>query len=425
MKCLLALCLALGLGACTVLDSNRAGSPFLAAGGAQKRTFYQGSYSLPRRYLTFKILANDRHFTSASHFSVVQEGTGASVLAPDPSALFRYDVNYTPSRFSRDQVDIEMENQMLSSITVATQDELDDVLVNFAQAAAEIARLSAGLATTPRGLGPPGGGQGGADKVDQVVAQLSFDPTDVASVKRAQHRLGRMMNLRIQPPPRPVAAYPSCDHSVCYRPLTTVVISFEEPHSGNSTDFVVQVPDPHQIAGVDLERSAFVDRETTLVFAGGTLQKIDMTKPSELAAAALLPVRIIEAIFTGTGNAISGLLGVRRNEVQGSVDLLNAQAAYLTALADYQATVTAVAARGVDAGALGLANAPATFVPPPAGQAADANATDAPATFNGTAAPGGAAAANATTTAPEQALKMTCTPLGGCVFEATQNDASH
>ncbi|NRB04676.1 MAG: hypothetical protein HRU30_15595 [Rhodobacteraceae bacterium] len=340
MKRLSILATCLAIAGCTVIESNRAGVPFLTESGAKKRTQYQGSYSLPRRYLTFKILGDHRHFNLSEHFAVTQ-ATPAAELVPDPSAGFRFDVNYAPSRFSRDNVTVEMADQMLSTVTIATSDATDDVLVNFAQAAAQIARLSSGLTTAPRtnSTFDTPGASSSTSKIEKVVAQLSFDPTDVASVNRAKKRLGHKMNLRITPAPRAVTRFPDCEFALCYRPLTTVLVSFEEPHSGNSTDFLVKVPDPHQIAGIDLERSAFVDRTTTLTFSGGTLQKIDMEKPSELAEAALLPVKIIDAVFTGVGNAVTGLLGVQKNELDGSANLLKAQAEYLDALVAYRKTL--------------------------------------------------------------------------------------
>lgn len=435
MKSLLSLLVVVGVMGCTVIESNRAGVPFLNSNGGVKRTFFQGSYSLPRKYVSYKVLANNRHFSQADHFSVTQAPT-ASVLVPDPSAAARFDVNYAPSRFSRDQVTFTMADQMLSTVSVSTKDETDDVLVNFAQAAAQIGRLSSGLTTKPRGgftFDAPGAGSAG-DAINKVVAHLSFDPTDVASVNRAKKRLGHYMNLRIEPAPRPITHVRGCNHSVCYRPLTTVLISFEEPHSGNSTDFVVQVPDPHQIAGIDLERSAFVDRQTTLTFSSGTLQKIDMTKPSELAQAALLPVRIIDAIFTGTGNAISGLLGLRQNETQGSIELLNAQAAYLNALVSYRTKLENAQNAGVDTARLnGTATAsqsgPGSFATP-GGQGRDPAKAEAAietqaagqggaGTFGGTPTPAGGSGAGPSETPPD--LKMTCTPETGCMFEVVDD----
>lgn len=435
MRALMAGLLVAGLASCTVVDSNRAGVPFLTASGDERRAYYQGSYSLPRKYLSYKILANNRHFRSASHFAVTEAPT-ASVLVPDPNANFRYDVNYSPSRFSRDNVVFDMTDQMLSSVTVSTQDATGEVLVNLAQAAAQISRISAGLTTSPRGaftFDAPGASSA-ADPIDKVVAQISFDPTDVASVARAKQRMGNTMQLRIQPEPRPVLQAPACTHSVCYRPLTTVVVSFEERHSGNSTDFVVQVPDPHQLAGIDLERSAFVDRKTILIFSGGTLQKVDLTKPSEVAAAALLPVRIIEAVFTGTGNAISGLLGLRQNELQGSVDLLNAQADYLEALAAYRATLGDAEAAGIDIAALdqsttGRGSGPASFDTPGGQSGIRRDETDpegpadaprsGPGTFGGTPAPAGAASTPAGT--DRQKFRMVCNADGSCVFEVADD----
>lgn len=360
MRIIWGIVLSIGLAGCTVIESNRAGAPFLSADGTQKRTSIQGSYSLARKYLSFNILADNVHFAEATHFKISQ-ATQAEAVVPDPSAGFRYTVNYQPSRFSNDDVDIEFADQLLKSVTVATDDQSGKALINFAEAAARIARLSQGLTTTPGGNGTPGGNDRVHKAPDQLVAQLTFDPTDPESVKRAQHRLGRFVNLRVHPAPRPITQFFACNHALCYRPLTTVTVSFEEPHSGNITDFIVQVPDPHQIEGIDLERSAFVKRDTVLTFANGSLQKIDMNKPSEVAAAALLPIQVVDAVFTGIGGAVQGLLGLQQSELSASVELLNAQAAYLTALSDYRKSVDAL---GPNSGANIFAPLPAAAATP-------------------------------------------------------------
>jgi len=154
-----------------------------------------------------------------------------------------------------------------------------------------------------------------------------------------------------------------------------------------------------------------------------------MTKPSELAAAALLPVRIIDAILTGTGNAITGLLGLRQNELQGSVELLNAQAAYLNALVQYRQTLESAQTAGVDTAALGQnpqGSGPASFGTPggqagdpadPDGTADTASATG-PGTFGSPPAPGGGSGTPATA---EGKILMTCTPVAGCVFEVVED----
>ncbi|MEM9910507.1 MAG: hypothetical protein AAF922_06945 [Pseudomonadota bacterium] len=85
----------------------------------------------------------------------------------------------------------------------------------------------------------------------------------------------------------------------------------EERYSGDSTDLIVQVPDPNQQAGIDLMRSAFVNRSTILTFSLETLQEVDFRKPRKVAVAALPPVRILDAAFKRTGNTIRGLVGLQ------------------------------------------------------------------------------------------------------------------
>ncbi len=315
---------------CSVLESNRAGAPFLNANNQPKRTQPQGSYSLPRQHLNFVIKADSQAYVQASAYSIERDATKDSIL-PDASPHFRYNINYSPSRFSNDDVDIKYENQLLKSVTVATDDQTGAVLVNLAEALGRVSRLAKNTQI------PTPGSK--SVTVDKIVAKLSLDPTDPVSLKRAQRILGRGINVRVYPEPRAVAQYYACNYSICYRPLTTVTVSFRDNLTGNITDFVTQVPDPHQIAGLDMERSVFVKRDTVLTFANGTLQSTDMSKPSEVAAAALLPIQIVDAVFKGANDAVKSLLGLRKNELGASTELLNAQANYLKALTDYQKVV--------------------------------------------------------------------------------------
>ncbi|MEM9584949.1 MAG: hypothetical protein AAGA08_17685 [Pseudomonadota bacterium] len=320
------------LAACTALESNRAGSPFLAPNGAERRTQIAASYSLPRRYLSFEVYGNADSMRRSSRFRIDRK-PDQEVLGPDPNPLFRYLVNYVPSRFSRDEVDFEIEKQILKSVTVATDDQTGQTLINLARSLGNISRLAADLDPTP--------GAGLRDSTaETLVAKLKFDPTDPVSVARTRnilsHNATHGVDLQITPPPRAITAVPGCDYAICYRPLITVTLSFIDKRSGNVTEHVVSVPDPHQVTGIDIERSPFVRRDTILTFADGTLTNVDITKPSELAAAALLPLEIVTAVFEGTNTAISSLLGLKQNELNSSAELLNAQASFLNALKAYR-----------------------------------------------------------------------------------------
>ena len=120
---------ALALTACTALESNRAGAPFLTSSGAERRTQIAASYSLPRRFLSFEVYGNADSMRRSSRFRIDRK-PDQEVLGPDPNPLFRYMVNYVPSRFSRDEVDIEIEKQILKSVSVATDDQTGQTLIN-------------------------------------------------------------------------------------------------------------------------------------------------------------------------------------------------------------------------------------------------------------------------------------------------------
>ncbi|MBN9887699.1 hypothetical protein [Salipiger abyssi] len=299
--------------------------------GKPKVTQIVASYSLPRKYLGFEILGSGSTMNSSSVLAVQQKANSA-ILMPDPNPGFRYEVNYVPSRFSNDTVDINVANQLLGQITVNTDDQSGQALIDLAQALGHIGRLrGTGILGTP-------GASGRAETATTVVSTLRLDPTDPQSVARAQRLLGRRMDLSVSPAPRAVGVIHACNHTFCYRPLTTATISFRDRTSGNVTEFVVQVPDPHQISGVDIERSSFVKRDTIITFSDGQPQSINVKKPSELAAAALLPLAVVTAVFTGVNDATKALLGLRKNELTASTELLKAQTAFLTALAEYRST---------------------------------------------------------------------------------------
>ena len=172
--------------------------------------------------------------------------------------------------------------------------------------------------------------------------------------KLLSHNSSHGVELYVDPEPRNILVAPACNHAICYRPLTSVTLTFVDKRSGNVTEFTTSVPDPHQIAGVDIERSSFVKRDTVLTFVDGTLTTVNVTKPSEVAAAALLPLSIVTAIFEGTNSAITGLLGVKNNEIDAQTELVKAQTELLTELKAYRDAEAAVLpeVREEDGGAL-------------------------------------------------------------------------
>lgn len=323
------------LSSCIAIESNRAGNPFLNANGEPKRTQIAGTYSLPRRYLSLEVYGSGETMRSSSRFRIERK-VDQEVLSPDPSPLFRYEINYVPNRFSKDEVEFQIEDQILKSVTVSTDDQTGQALINLAKSLGNIARLRKGLTDD---LVP---GSSINRQPETLIAKLRLDPTDPVSVARTRsilsHNAHHGVAMHITPEPRSISQAPGCNFAVCYRPLISVTITFVDKASGNVTEFVVQVPDPHQITGVDIERSTFVKRDTIYTFADGSLTAVDITKPSELAAAALLPLDIVNAVFEGTNQAISSLLGLRQNELQASTDLLNAQANFLNALKSYRDT---------------------------------------------------------------------------------------
>lgn len=337
----------LGLTSCVAIESNRAGSAFRNQFGEPKKTQLVGTYSLPRRYLSFEVFGNASTMRGASRFKVDRKAE-IEFLGPDPNPGFRYEVNYTPSRFSKDEIDITIDNQILQTVTVATEDQTAQALTNLARSLGNLSRLGRGLGDTP--------GAAAEGEPTELIATLKLDPTDPVSVARTKHVLSHDhshgLELQVSPPPRPVQVIPACNHAICYRPLTTVTLTFIDRRSGNVTEYVTSVPDPHQLSGLDIERSAFVRRDTILTFTDGTLKSVDITKPSELAAAALLPLEVVNAIFAGTNEAIASLLGLRRNELSASAELLRAQAEFLKALQAYRAVEADVLGpgSGVDTG---------------------------------------------------------------------------
>lgn len=129
----------------------------------------------------------------------VERKTDSEYFGPDLSPLFRYEVNYVPSRIAKDEVKFAIEKQMLKNVTVSIEDQTAQILISLAKSLSKIARIAKGL-----DAGVPGASVTG--EPEALIATLKLDPTDPVSVARTRAILSHVsthgLDLRVNPPPR-------------------------------------------------------------------------------------------------------------------------------------------------------------------------------------------------------------------------------
>lgn len=90
------------------------------------------------------------------------------------------------------------------------------------------------------------------------------------------------------------------------------------------------------ILRLDVQRTAFVKRQTTLTFNGGIPTEVHIVKPAEAVGLASLPLKVVEAaneaVLGSIGRNVS-LIKERKKEVEAATDLMNARATYVEAAA--------------------------------------------------------------------------------------------
>jgi hypothetical protein len=305
--------LVLATAGCTMLDSNR-----IDQHSADECSSTLGHYFLPKRYLRVEVtqtppaqpvltLARGESYADPRYkYCLAFNG---SPLAEDTIAVERYEA---PTGRSRG---------LLKTVSSQAADKTKDVI----EAALDTAvvgitgnpNLTERTAFAPR-------------LKDFKLLSRAFDPFDWAELASVNGELadlgycikfdapragepgfvsgcGRSNSSVVkaeQDPWHPVAPLVQERHGIFYRPnlLRKFVVLFNNDRDGRGAWREVQnysflMPNEAPIFSVEVTRSLFITKKTTLAFSEGVLQDVTIDKPSELAGFVEIPLRVVEAVM--------------------------------------------------------------------------------------------------------------------------------
>ena len=237
-------------------------------------------YSLPKGLLSFTV-------TQAATPIIVFNGVK---LVPDDQA--RYVANLKTSIFSSDDYKFVVEDGLLKTVSNTTTDAtpavvstlttgISGILKREERSAARIARATEGA------------------RVDTFL----IDPFKHRSNPRP-HITAQIKDIRGEPVGH-ISEYRECPQgSVCFPLLVTVVVKISV--EGASSEFEAVVPDPRQVAAVDVNRFACDETKSSVTLNKGVLTNYDVKKGSEVAGCLSIPLDIISAIIRAPIDAITG-----------------------------------------------------------------------------------------------------------------------
>jgi hypothetical protein len=244
-----------------------------------------------------------------------------SIPVQDRGALIQTGFNLSPT--SDDDIKIEYEGGLLKKITAKANDKTGDILV-------AIARLA--------------GRYRGTRVEDIVGATFEFDPFDYAQATETNSILLKRYRSCVEVEIEPGLWSPGCGKYSLGNSLIAATqrigLADHAVHAGELSGIYYRRPIAHRVhvveAGktlqiryldfanhapvfrVDIDRTLFVNRETTIDFTSGALSAVHVVKPSEGLAVASLPLTIIEAFFSAPVQAVS-----KHKDVQTSQATLN------------------------------------------------------------------------------------------------------
>jgi len=174
------------------------------------------------------------------------------------------------------------------------------------------------------------------DDTGAVVGPLpfncTFDPLNASQVAAARGKVSAAgFELQVsdgggEQAKDPLPGDKLSGRGVFYRPprLVDVSISAKAKDKPVLEQTVVRVPDPNQVAVLDLGRPFLVKKTTNLEFVGGDLKKVDYHKPSEALAAVSIPASILAKV----ADAIPSIIQIQDSRANAA---LKEEKAYLDA----------------------------------------------------------------------------------------------
>lgn len=291
-RLMLVVCLSAATVSCSVMRS--------APNNADKPTSYHsgGTYTLPMTMMKLTVRIDDKD-------DAVTVDKPELERVPDGKMLFNLD--YLADITSDDSFKVELDDKgFLKQVTVAADDKKGPIIKVIAST---VLTLMTGIPVPVTGLKE---GEMRSIRVNRggILLQQTINPNNLAELCELNAKLLKY-DLRVDveefgTDDRNNKQLPETNDSsnrsgIFYRPLLPYKVSistYDRPKKEWEVfnAYVIQTENISPLISVDISRSYFVKRETTLMFNTGVLTSTEVKKPSEVLGLVKIPLEIATAI---------------------------------------------------------------------------------------------------------------------------------
>jgi hypothetical protein len=295
----------------------------------------QGPYFLPRSVFNIAVTQTDK----GEGFTISKK------TEADPSTRLIYKLE--PSEFSDDVIEVTSnEAGLLTKITSDTTDRSGDIAIKIAEA------IFAGVTQSSSGPSVTDFPEGGLATFF-AASYDPFHPKEAADVRERLRNAGTGYCILVGDEVRRGVAL--CDGSKGNpTPYVAPALGYAERYPGIYYRRAVPTPvriyrrdaatkkwlpywigseslfDQSDLYEVKIDRTAFVRKQTTMVFSNGSLTNIKLEKPSEALAFVGIPVKIARIAFAMPLAGLqrdTGLLEAETKNLEAQSKLINTQSA--------------------------------------------------------------------------------------------------
>jgi hypothetical protein len=282
---------------------------------------------------------------------------GDYVYVPDGNHVYSIDTDFSAA--SHDTVVVELtKGGLLSKITTTADDATGLLITKTVELIAKI--LQAGAALTPPGsMMEKARARPERDKpYPELKLTDTLDVFDENSLRTFNTRLSTLAwrhskedasiaNVRLLDAPlTPMYAKNKdarCAEGICFRPPLPYTLSLEWGRAGMGKEVIQQttvlLPNQAPILNINLSRTPFVKRVSSLEFNDGMLSKVNVDKPSEALAALSVPVDALTAIIAIPAQLLTLRIANAQNTTSlydNQVKLLEAQTKLIKAIEEFK-----------------------------------------------------------------------------------------
>lgn len=264
----------------------------------------QGNYMLPRTILNVQIAQVDTGL----------QLTVSKSVESDPTYRLSYRLETSP--LARDVLTVDTgQDGLIKTISSTSTDQTGAIAIKLAELVFTTATGGAPLeGAAPRAL--PGGSLASGHKFS-----ASYDPLDPIESRRARNGMAAAgfcvlvgADAAHQPDktcdvPRPTASiteyvqtYVAENPAIYFRRAVPLPVTIYRKKSNEKFDLIFSGNDlffdKTSLYELKIDRAAFVEKKVEVTFDNGHLQKISVTKDSEVLAFVGIPVRVAQIIFS-------------------------------------------------------------------------------------------------------------------------------